>query len=177
MTCTANHHLGQNCLATTFAEGNAFVGYLYECNDCGEKYLFGRIRSDDREALGRWGAFLEAKKPKDHLGEATLAMVKKFHLAMEAFTEQQLAEAIKQAVQCGDFEVVRGSPYFPRPEGESGVVVSQAVTYVPGRNVERLRMEVDRLEDLLRRGRAAAWAHETESGLKSWFEETEEEFG
>lgn len=55
-------------------------------------------------------------------------LVQKHQLAVENLTEQQLAEAIRQAIASGDFmrNIVVDGP-------------AQAVTYLPWREVERLR--------------------------------------
>lgn len=68
--------------------------------------------------------------PNDHsLPAATVfgELVRKHHLAVEALTEQQLAEAIRQAIASGEFM--------------RNVVVDgrQSVTYLPWREVEELR--------------------------------------
>lgn len=61
--------------------------------------------------------------------EALMAeFTKKHHLAVEGLTEQQLAEAIRQALLSGDF--VRNVLW----DGSG-----QAVVYVPFRDLERLR--------------------------------------
>lgn len=55
-------------------------------------------------------------------------LVRKHHLAVDALTEQQLAEAIRQAIASGDFMrnvCVDGS--------------AQAVTYIPWREVDKWR--------------------------------------
>ena len=63
-----------------------------------------------------------------NLGDLFGEFVRKHHLAVETLTEQQLAEAIRQAIAAGDFmrNVVRDGS-------------AQSVTYLPWREVEHLR--------------------------------------
>ena len=66
-------------------------------------------------------------------------LVKKHHIAAEELTERQLAEAFKQALACGDFQLhVRAS------DG------AQAVSYVPYRECEHLRSQIKDLEARLK---------------------------
>lgn len=65
--------------------------------------------------------------PNDQILAAVDELVRKHNLAVDALTEQQLAEAIRQAIASGEFM--------------RNVVVDgrQSVTYIPWREVEELR--------------------------------------
>lgn len=69
-----------------------------------------------------------------NIGAITLELVRKHNLAVETLTEHQVADAIRQAIESGDFvqNVVCGSG-------------AQSVIYLPGRGLDRLRAKYDEL--------------------------------
>ena len=76
-------------------------------------------------------------------------LVRKHQLAVETLTEQQLAEAIRQAIASGDF--VRNVVANGR----------QAVIYIPWREVERLRSLYNELLYAVERKHNDETRHET----------------
>lgn len=76
-------------------------------------------------------------------------LIRKHNLAVEALTEQQLAEAIRQAIAAGD---------FMRHVVTDG---RQAVTYIPWREVERLRSLYNELLYAVERKHDGETRHET----------------
>lgn len=79
----------------------------------------------------------------DRIGAAVADLVQKYHLEVEALTEQQLAEAIRQAIVCGDFQrnvVARPVSDCVDPKsGEHELSITQSVIYIPGHGMDRLR--------------------------------------
>ncbi len=76
---------------------------------------------------------------QERINAATLELVEKHNIAVEQLTAQQIADALKQAIACGDFvRYVRlGHPS------------AQSVIYAPYAEVERLRSRIARLESVL----------------------------
>lgn len=67
-------------------------------------------------------------------------MLKAKNIAVDELTRDQLAEALRQAVDCGDFiRLVRVDDR------------GQTVIYLPGDGVDRLRQQLDEAKDLLKR--------------------------
>lgn len=95
------------------------------------------------------------------LEESCARVVKEHQIAIEHLTEKQIAEAFKQAVLSGDFQVhiVHHAPVeipvwngtldIPSPKKSFEICHAQSVTYLPYREVETLRSEVERLKALL----------------------------
>jgi hypothetical protein len=77
----------------------------------------------------------------EQMEAAVAEMVRKNSIAIEGLTEQQIAEAIKQAALAGD---------FTRHIYMTGQGHAQSVTYIPYQGVEDLRAENARLVALLR---------------------------
>lgn len=73
----------------------------------------------------------EPQKPKTHEG-LILEFVRRHQIKIEALTEQQLAQAIEQAIACGDF--VRNITQD-----------SQSVTYTPFAELESVRTKYNEL--------------------------------
>lgn len=97
----------------------------------------GEVVSEERLrawAVEAWKASQKATKTVPDftakLAEATQRMIKEYQIRVDGLTEEQLAEAIKQAVVAGDFQRL----LF--------VDGSQAVAYRPYRDVEDLRNEL-----------------------------------
>lgn len=80
--------------------------------------------------------------------------IRKHQLAVEALTETQLAEAIRQAIFSGDFmrNVVVGLPATSH---------SQSVVYVPYRELDRLRSLYNELLYAVERKHDGETRHET----------------
>lgn len=76
--------------------------------------------------------------------KAVASMVSKYNVQIEDLTEKQVAEAIKQAIEAGDFQIqiVAGDP--------SGMH-RQCVLYIPGRGNDELRAANERLKEALRK--------------------------
>jgi len=74
----------------------------------------------------------------DQLGPAIEKLARRCNLAIEGLTEEQLAEAIKQAILCGDFQrhVITGT-------------TAQSVVYLPYATERGLRGRVAALEATL----------------------------
>jgi hypothetical protein len=87
--------------------------------------LFNFNHIDTEEAKARY------KVIEDALAEA----IKKHRTACEELTERQVMEALRQALACGDFQAL------VEPCG------GQAVTYIPFRDVERLKARIRELEE------------------------------
>jgi DeoR/GlpR family transcriptional regulator of sugar metabolism len=77
-------------------------------------------------------------------------MVREYHLSAENLTEQQLAEAIRQAIESGD---------FVRLVSKDGA--KQLVTYLPHREVDRLRILYNELLDAVVSKHDGETRHET----------------
>lgn len=77
-------------------------------------------------------------------------LVRKYQLAVETLTEEQLVEAIRQAILSGDFvrHVVSGSS-------------AQSVVYLPWSEVERLRAQYDELLHAVASKHEGETRHET----------------
>ena len=70
--------------------------------------------------------------------EKILGLVRNYRLAAEQLTEQQLASALKQALQAGDFQkYCRAS--------DNG----QQIVYIPFNEVEQLRNRIEHLKSIL----------------------------
>ena len=88
---------------------------------------------------GEGGFFRKTYMVNDEQLEAKIAaLIREHSIGIEALTEKQMAEALKQAVLAGDFErnvrVTDGG---------------QAVVYLPGLGMDRMRAEIVRLRELL----------------------------
>lgn len=100
---------------------------------------------------------------RQKLQEACEKVVREHQIAIDGLTEKQVAEAFKQAVLAGDFQVnVRAQPPIEMPvpvwngtldlsspRTKFEVVHAQNVTYLPYRDQERLYSEITRLRALL----------------------------
>lgn len=73
--------------------------------------------------------------------EEIFKLIREHNILDEKLTENQMAEALKQALACGDF--VRNIHL-----SRSGSYQSN-VTYIPYREVERLKSQIKRLNDAL----------------------------
>lgn len=84
------------------------------------------------------------------LEKITLELVRKHHLAVDILTEHQVADAIRQAIECGDFvrNVVCGSG-------------AQSVMYLPGRGLEEIRNKYYELICAVARKHEGETRHET----------------
>lgn len=84
------------------------------------------------------------------IGAVTLELVRKHNLAVDTLTEHQVADAIRQAIECGDFvrNVVCGSG-------------AQSVIYLPGRGLDELRANYDELIYAVARKYEGETRHET----------------
>lgn len=74
--------------------------------------------------------------------DSILEMIRKHHLAVESLTEEQLANAIQQAIHSGE---------FVRHIYED----AQGITYIPYREKFRLQLQVTQLQSALRAAREA----------------------
>lgn len=74
------------------------------------------------------------------LEAACKRVIRERQIAIEQLTGDQIADALKQAILCGDFQrnVLAGSD-------------QQSVVYLPGRGMDELRAKCDKLEDQLSR--------------------------
>lgn len=95
-------------------------------------------------------------------------LVRKHQLAVEELTEQQLAEAICQAIACGDFQ----RHVAKRRTLDPGATDPQCVLYIPFAREQELEAE---LESLRKRvdGLPADWTKD--SSLETWFPFTAQE--
>lgn len=69
-------------------------------------------------------------------------MLHEHNVALEKFTREQMAKAIVQAIQCGDFEAMVCHAPFPE--------VKMAITYIPFRNEEKLKSRIAALEQVIK---------------------------
>lgn len=93
--------------------------------------------------------------PDSIFTEAIQELIRKHHLASEALTEQQLAEVIRQALASGDLvKYVR-----VRDNG-------QQIVYAPFMEVERLRSQLEELQE--ERRRVVPFISEVTLGLQSY---------
>lgn len=80
----------------------------------------------------------------DMLREQAAKLVAKHNIKIEELTEFQVASAMKQAIECGDFQ---------KNIAQNG---SQSVDYIPYRQWERLRSKIDAMEQEIKRSVGAA---------------------
>lgn len=74
----------------------------------------------------------------DEFDKAFKQLVERHQIAAAELTERQLAEALKQALACGDFQMhVRASDN------------AQAITYIPYREHEQLKARIKELEAII----------------------------
>lgn len=79
--------------------------------------------------------------------EACLKLVQKHQVYIDGLTERQVAEALKQAVECGDFQI----HVVVDPGPKAALTHRQGVSYIPGRRVAELEAEVAELREELAR--------------------------
>lgn len=76
----------------------------------------------------------------DTAARACEDLVRKFNIEIEGLTEKQVAEAFKQAIAAGGFEVKVYAGYDVG--GSDNLTHTQAVIYLPGRRVAELEERV-----------------------------------
>lgn len=82
------------------------------------------------------GQLSELQNLRERLDEATRKLVREHNIACEQLTERQIANALRQAIECGDFQK------FVHKDG-----ASQHVAYIPFQREQELRGRVRELED------------------------------
>lgn len=73
------------------------------------------------------------------LNNSIIEFIKNFNIKVEELTQEQTAQALKQAIAAGDFQVMI-------VKSDDGFSRTQAVTYIPFRDVERLKAKIAELE-------------------------------
>lgn len=103
------------------------------------------------DSLPKFGEFFTSS-----VDSAVNALVEEYNLQVDKLTKDQVAGVISQMIQSGDF--IRYIVEMPQIKEESGKFFAghrQGISYVPFREVERLKQRVKELEETLHKARSA----------------------
>lgn len=140
-------------LSLTRDQAEWLVDLLEYCDPKTEGSWRHDLASEIREQFGMSPRNIEAPptpsptyladfKPTNSNQEAIEKMVHEHNLTVDKLTELQLAEALRQAILCGDFiRLVQTDTSFP--------VHRQSITYIPFRREQELKARIQELESAL----------------------------